>query len=313
MIIVFGVIIFPMVSAAGTTATNAKPGCLNNYCGDIEISFPFGLTEACYLDESFIINCDSGIPIIGNLNVTSIFIETHELHVSNFVARDCYNESNQLISNNLALLQAGQFTISNTKNKFIVLDCDTHAYLRGSQNKESYSIGCSSQCPSLRNVVNGSCSGVGCCEIGFPNGLKNISVEVHSFFYHTKVFNFNPCGYAFVVEKGKFNFSSNYLRNLPNVTVPLVFDWAVGNETCKEARNKLNFACQDKNSECFEPQNRQGYRCMCKQGYKGNPYLSEGCHGTYYIYIYLQSLIPIRIYIVILIYDCTCGLIGRYR
>jgi hypothetical protein len=111
-------------------------------------------------------------------------------------------------------------------------------------------------------------------------------VEVRSFYNHFNISDFNLCGYAFAVEKGKFNFSSDYLWDLPNERVPLVFDWAVGNETCKEARNKPNFTSQDKNSECFDLQNRQGYRCMCKQGYKGNPYLNGGCQGMYYIYIY---------------------------
>jgi hypothetical protein len=271
-IIVPGVIIFAMVAAAAIAATNAKLGCPNK-CGDLEIPFPFGLIEACYLDESFNITCDSGIPIIGNLTVTSISIETHELRVSNLVARNCYNGLGQLVYNNQPSLQAAQFTISNNKNKFIVLGYDTYAYLRSTQNGENYWTGCTSLCPSLRNVVNGSCSSDGCCEVGFSDGLKDISVEVHSFYNHTNISYFNPCGYAFVVEKGKFNFSSDYLYNLSNTTVPLMFDWAVSNEKCNEARSKPKFACQDKNSECFDPQNRQGYRCMCKQGYKGNPYL----------------------------------------
>jgi hypothetical protein len=288
-IIVSGVIIFAILAAAATT--NAKPGCPNK-CGDVEIPFPFGLneTEACYLNgQNFDIFCDSGRPMIGNMPVLNISIETHELHVLNTVVRDCYNQSGQRISNNTKRLSAAQFTISNTKNQFTVLGCDTEAYLGGYQNREWYWLGCSSLCPSLSNVVNNSCSGVGCCEVGFPDGLKDISVQVQSFHNHSKVLDFNPCGYAFVVEKDKSNFSSDILRNLTKKRVPLVFDWSIGNETCKEARNKSNFACQDKNSECFDPQNREGYRCMCKQGYKGNPYLYGGCEGTYLLYIYIYK------------------------
>jgi hypothetical protein len=102
-IIVPGVIIFAMVAAAGTTATNAKPAGCTSKCGNVEIPFPFGLTdqtEACHLDKSFDITCASGISIIGDLPVTSIFIETHELHVSNYVTQDCYNRSGQRVRNN---------------------------------------------------------------------------------------------------------------------------------------------------------------------------------------------------------------------
>ncbi|KAE8100175.1 hypothetical protein FH972_018100 [Carpinus fangiana] len=172
--------------------------------------------------------------------------------------------------------RVSQYTISNSKNKFTVIGCDTSAYLSGYQNGELYKIGCSSECPTFKNVVNGSCSGVGCCELGFPDGLKNIStVEVNSFNNHSNVWDFNPCGY-----EGQFNFTADHLKNYTNQTVPLVLDWAVSNLTCEEARNKPNFACKDINNECIDLQTRQdGYRCQCKQGCKGNPYLQGqgGC------------------------------------
>jgi hypothetical protein len=68
----------------------------------VEVPYPFGLTEACNLDESFNITCDdsSGIAKTGTIPVTNISIETHELHVLNFVARDCYNRSGGLEFNN---------------------------------------------------------------------------------------------------------------------------------------------------------------------------------------------------------------------
>jgi hypothetical protein len=49
------------------------------------------------------------------------------------------------------------------------------------------------------------------------DGLKNISIEVQSFNNHSNVLDFNPCGYAFVVEKDQFNFSANYLKNYTNL------------------------------------------------------------------------------------------------
>ncbi|KAE7997212.1 hypothetical protein FH972_001866 [Carpinus fangiana] len=283
LIIVGGVIIFAIVGARAASPTS-KPGCTNYKCGDVEIPFPFGLTKACYLDDSFSITCQSGKPMIGDVPVTNISIENHGVHVLPFVGEVCYDKvsgpkSNTYNSTFYFWAAQTQYTISNSKNKFIVLGCDTFAYLNGFQNGENYTIGCSSQCLSLNNVINGSCSGVGCCEVGFPDGVKVIQVDVYSVYNHTKVRNFNPCSYAFFVEKGKFNFSTDYLMDLGKEKLPMVLDWAVGNETCAEAQDKPNFACQE-NSECHDLQTRQGYRCNCKQGYKGNPYLHGGCQDV---------------------------------
>ncbi|GMY06619.1 putative wall-associated receptor kinase-like 16 [Fagus crenata] len=236
-ITLIGVIISAIVVAAAEAAL-AKPGC-HDMCGDVEIPFPFGLKDDCYLDETFHIAYDDNVTAkTGSLTVTNISIEVHEMRVLSYVVRDCYNPTGEYMGGeeeSSAWLRAGMFTISKTKNKFTVIGCDTIALLTGEQNGEMYGTGCISVCNSLRNVVNGSCSGVGCCEVEFPVGLKNISVTVSSFNNHSYVSEFNPCGYAFVVEQGQFDFSSVYLHNFSNKMVPMVFDWAIGNVTCKEA------------------------------------------------------------------------------
>ena len=174
------------------------------------------------LNEDFPITCDKKEAKTGNLTIKKISIEAHDLRVLQFVARDCYNQNEDFVKGNKAYLKVAMNTISNAKNKFTVVGQDIYAHLDGVQNGEQYSMGCMSICKSLRNVVNGSCSGVRCCEVAIPDGLKDMSMEVRSFHNHTDVSNFNACGYAFVVEQGQFNFSSHYLRNLKNEKLPLV-------------------------------------------------------------------------------------------
>ena len=155
-----------------------------------------------------------------------------------------------------------------------------YAHLYGYQpDNEFYSTGCSSQCESTRYIVDGSCSGVACCELDLPIGLRNITITSNSFYNHTKVWSFNPCGHAFIIKNGTFTFSVDSLRSLRDKKeMPMVFDWAIGNETCKDVENKSSYICGG-NSKCIDSNNGSGYRCKCNDGYHGNPYLPHGCQG----------------------------------
>ena len=70
-----------------------------------------------------------------------------------------------------------------------------------------------------------------------PKGLKDINFKAYSFYEnHTKVWDFNPCSFAFIIQEDKFNLSSDYLINLQNnETLPMILDWAIGNERIPHA------------------------------------------------------------------------------
>ena len=65
-----------------------------------------------------------------------------------------------------------------------------------------------------------------------PEGLKDINLKAYCFYEnHTKVWDFNPCSFAFIIREDKFNFSSYYLISLQNnETLPMILDWAIGNK-----------------------------------------------------------------------------------
>ncbi|XP_031270099.1 wall-associated receptor kinase-like 9 [Pistacia vera] len=61
--------------------------------------------------------------------------------------------------------------------------------------------------------------------------------------------------------------------------IPVRLSWVVGKNSCKENLEQRNFtnssyAC-GRNTECVD--HDMGYLCRCSRGYRGNPYLLNGC------------------------------------
>jgi hypothetical protein len=159
--------------------------------------------------------------------------------------------------------------------KLGLIGCQTLAYITDNTDK-SYQSGCVSTCQNVSDLTDGSCSGMGCCQTDIPKkmGFYNVS--------------FDPASDTSQISR--LGFSTTYITNTTafNDTnsgrVPVVMDWAIrhdGAPSCELAtRNETGtYACRSGNNKCVESPNGPGYLCNCSDGYEGNPYLSDGCHG----------------------------------
>ncbi|KAL1819111.1 hypothetical protein ACET3Z_013980 [Daucus carota] len=271
--------------------TITKPGCPKK-CGNLTVPYPFGIISeglSCSKDPSLDITCNystnppKGFIKTSNLEVYDI--SNTELRVLNLMASRCY-DSGVLIGgqNSQTGLRGTSYMFSNA-NVLTVVGCDDYAYLYNAPNT-TLPKGCLSTCQHTEQALEDDCTGTGCCQISI-NLQQYFQLRLGSFSNHTNLSSSNNCGYSFLGERSRFKFQGKSDLDDPNflnrtmANVPIVLDWVIENKTCSEASKDLDsYACIHPNSDCINNYHSgvfQGYRCTCKNGYKGNPYLSPGC------------------------------------
>ncbi|KAL9331017.1 hypothetical protein ACSQ67_000627 [Phaseolus vulgaris] len=205
------------------------------------------------------------------------------MDVLTFIAGVCKNDSLGRVQThgNEPTLSTPAFIISSEDNKFVSVGCDTYGYLNSFHNGTESSTGCLTRCNSLDSVESmqrsGNCTGIGCCQVDIPPGMKNISLQAYSFNNFNSTSDFNQCGFSFVVKNGNYTFSLDHLKSIPFDKALMVIDWSVGNDTCDASMDTTDYACKSDNSYCENSPYEYGYRCKCNPGFEGNAYLLHGC------------------------------------
>ncbi|CAL5044321.1 unnamed protein product [Urochloa decumbens] len=182
------------------------------------------------------------------------------------------------------------FTFSEQLNKFTVVGINTLAYMTDS-SQSSQVFGCVSESsPYVYYDYNytyrappaqdGVCDGAGCCQVAFTSNMSYYYVNfdegynaTNLYTNRTKTDNAKYCGYAVLVEDAAFRFRTTYLKTTIFLEenaggVPVILNWAVGNEPCTVAKEKRDsYACRSNKSGCIDSKNGPGYLCNCSEGY----------------------------------------------
>ncbi|KAG2635613.1 putative wall-associated receptor kinase-like 16 [Panicum virgatum] len=273
-----------MLAAAADVPAARGPGC-SARCGEMDVPYPYGLDPQCAIHDGFVLNCTTvgrATKLFhGGLEVIKISVPDGKAWVKTWISRQCYDQTtNGMLYNNAQLWLGNQYVLSADDNKVIVIGCKSLAYMWS----DSYIIGCSSTC-DIKALKNSSCSGAdgdGCCQADLPKGVKKYISYFNVDYNTSQIWQSTPCNYIAVMETAAFNFSTTYLTStvfydMDNSLIPTVLEWGVARNTCGQARtNKTTYACVSNNSDCID-NNYVGYRCKCSPGYKGNPYVSDGC------------------------------------
>ncbi|XP_058068484.1 wall-associated receptor kinase 4-like [Magnolia sinica] len=261
---------FPLTEGRAIDYT-AIAGCPNK-CGEVEISYPFGIGEPRCFFKGFEVVCIQNIPYLpeSNLQLLKILQGEVSINSTSFIAQTCPSPAPfGTEASRFLLPETSPYTIS-ISNQFIAIGCSTTGGI--TENEVSWMF-CSSDCPTKESVVNGSCEGHGCCTEPLPKMRKNLIIFIEG--YQSSISN---CSYGFVVEDGRYMFKETDLLDFDKTAnISMNLEWSIGG-SCLYQTGEPAHICGS-NATCSDT--AEGYRCKCLDGYGGNPYLngSQGCQG----------------------------------
>ncbi|EAZ18767.1 hypothetical protein OsJ_34294 [Oryza sativa Japonica Group] len=290
------IVLLLLFHATAAPAGGQRAGCPSK-CGEVDIPFPFGVGVDCAL-PGLNVSCNHSFapprPYIADDNeFIDVSLETGETRVYTPVLQNCFDLSNTSSSSDAIWqgldLTGTPFLVSPERNEFTATGCDALGLIYGREDV-SFFTGCVTTCTSLGTAANDgdNCTGLGCCQLqSIPGNLTLLGMTLTANITDTKISAWNPCRYAFITERDRYNFNRKDFGRSGNkifanrdgeMVVPTVLDWAIrGNGSCS---GSVAPACVSEHSYCANATNGDGYLYIdeCKEPDRCST--GSRCHDT---------------------------------
>ncbi|XP_062081382.1 wall-associated receptor kinase-like 3 [Humulus lupulus] len=274
-------------SSTVLAAILVKPGCPEK-CGNITIPFPFGIGSSnCYFDKWFEISCHNSVPFLKHTQLQVLNISLYDY--------DDYRPSQWVqVRSPISFFNCANKTSKKSAN--LTVSCGLVAKYEIRSGIRVVQDGCtssSSTCSSSSNSIDFSnCDdGVKCCRTSFFMGRGasfKISMDNDSSTTLATNRDNEYCKYAFLIDSYEIDkFKTSHHLDYLDYYVPAILTWSLNNtyfdifkiHVIPTISSSSSFYCNTYNGILNSSLDRI-YSCRCSNGFRGSPYIQDGCQGN---------------------------------
>ncbi|KAG7986944.1 hypothetical protein I3843_03G107800 [Carya illinoinensis] len=282
-IILLSCSVYAFAQAANITKS---PSCPEECGNNVKIPYPFGIGAGCYISKWFEIVCNESDTFNGKpkpflrmfkLEVLEILLRYGQVRVNYSAFTSCNNNASTTVKEELA---GSPFVFSSNDNSFIAMGCNNSAVMWSEDEKVSPGAVCRSPCDHRRiSSRYGKISTLwdtDYCMTSIPTDVHSFTSKIEPKDHSLEILG--ECRYAFLVEN--LRLGEDFKIPTPNAyfALPVVLDWGIDNPSETLLPNRPSDSSQYCINSSYPSFNRSPtYTCWCHRGFKGNPYLLEGC------------------------------------